>query len=166
VTTRRHFFSALGSGLGLGLLLLAGAAQAQAQATVRPEQLVKWRQSAYQVLAWNSGRIKLSLDATYNRDEVLRSAQVIAALANANLHSLFPPGTEKTKGWHDTAARPELFTEPRVATLAADFTRDANLLAQAAAAAASGGDVGSIRTAFGNLTRSCKACHDAYKGRD
>ncbi|MCA3243611.1 MAG: cytochrome c [Rubrivivax sp.] len=150
----------------IALTLLAGTAAAQTTAvpppSSRPDQLVKWRQSAYQVLAWNNARIKVSLDGTYQREEVLRAAQAIAVLSQANIHSLFTPGTEKARGWKETSARPELFTEPRFHQLGADFTRDAQALAQTAAA----GDVAAIRAAFGQLTKSCKACHDAYKARD
>lgn len=139
-----------------------GASAQTAVPSSRPDQVVKWRQSAYQVIAWNNARIKASLDGGYQRDEVLRAAQVIAALANANIGSLFAPGTDKARGWHDTAAKPELFTDARPAQLQSDFVREANALAQAAA----GGDATVVREAFGRLGRSCKACHDSYKARD
>jgi cytochrome c556 len=159
--TRRHRLASL-----ITLSLLASAAAAQTAAVPppsnRPDQLVKWRQSAYQVLAWNNARIKMSLDGNFQREEVLRAAQVIAVLSQANIHALFAPGTEKVRGWKETSARPELFTEPRFHQLGADFTRDAQALAQTAAA----GDVAAIRAAFGQLAKSCKACHDAYKARD
>jgi cytochrome c556 len=145
------------------LLVAITAAPSIAQQSPKPEQLVKWRQSAYQVLAWNNARIKSSLEeASYNRDEVQRAANVIAALANGNLGSLFAPGTEKAKGWRETAARPELFTEPRVAQLAADFSREATGLAQTAAS----GDPAAVRESFNKLGRTCKACHDAYRVKD
>jgi cytochrome c556 len=152
--------------LSVSLTLLAGAAAQTTAAPTppsnRPDQLVKWRQSAYQVLAWNNARIKASLDGTYQREEVLRAAQAIAVLSQANIHSLFVPGTEKARGWKETSAKAEAFSEPRFHQLGAEFTRDAQALAQTAA----GGDVVAIRAAFNQLTKSCKACHDAYKARD
>lgn len=150
------------------LILASATFNLQAQVTAppapsnRPDQLVKWRQSAYQVLAWNSARIKASLDGGYQRDEVLRAAQAIAVLSQANLQTLFAPGTEKARGWKETAAKPEAFSEPRFQQLGADFARQAQALAQTAA----GGDPATVRTAFGELNKSCKACHDAYKARD
>ena len=44
-------------------IALAGAGTALAQQAPKPENLIKWRQSAFQVVAWNSGRIKSSLDS-------------------------------------------------------------------------------------------------------
>ena len=79
------------------------ALNAQAQQAPKPEQLIKWRQSAYQLLAWNTGRIKANVDGTYNKDEVVKSANLIAAIANANLGQLYAPGTETGKGFHETA---------------------------------------------------------------
>ena len=86
-------------------LLLATSSSTLAQQALKPEALIKWRQSAFQVVAWNSGRIKASLDGGYNKDQVLRSANVIAAIANSGLSSLFPAGTDSGKGWHDTTIK-------------------------------------------------------------
>ena len=41
---------------------------------------------------------------------MLRSANVIAAIANAGLGGLFARGTESGKGWHDTTVKGEAFT--------------------------------------------------------
>lgn len=135
----------------------------QAQQAPKPEQLIKWRQSAYQVVGWNSGRIKASLDGTYNREEVAKAAAVIAALANAGLGSLFVPGTESGKGWHETAVKPELFQDgKRVGEAAANFSKEANELARVAAA----GDLALIKDQYGKLSRTCKACHDDFRAKE
>lgn len=129
----------------------------------KPEQLIKWRQSAFQVIAWNSGRIKASLDGTYNKDDVARAANALAALANAGLGSLFAPGSETGKGWHDTTVKPAFFSEgPQVAEAAGNFAREATELNRLAAL----GDPTAVRAQYGKLTRTCKACHDAYKNKD
>lgn len=144
-------------------LVLALPALAQAQAAPKPETLVKWRQSAYQVVAWNSGRIKASVEGSYNKDEVVKAANAIAALANAGLGSLFVPGTETAKGWHETAAKAGLFTEgTKVGELAGNFNREANELARVAAL----GDVAAVKEQFARLNRTCKACHDEYRVKD
>jgi cytochrome c556 len=143
------------------LVLLAGAcAAASAQQTPKPETLIKWRQSAFQVLAWNSGRIKASLDAGYNREEVAKSAAIIASLANGSLGELFPAGTETGKGWHDTTVKPALFTDgKRTAELAGNFAKEATALQ----AAASTGEVDAVRAQYARLGQTCKACHDAFR---
>jgi cytochrome c556 len=144
-------------------LALAVSDAALAQQAPRPENLIKWRQSVYQVLAWNSGRIKANVEGQYNHDEVVKAANVIAALANSGLGALYAPGTEQGKGWHETAAKPELFKNgARVGELAGNFTREANELAKVAAS----GDAATVKTQFGKLGQTCKACHDDFKSKD
>ena len=147
----------------LALALVASAASVLAQQAPKPENLIKWRQSAFQVVAWNAGRIKASLEGTYNKDEVQRAANTIAAIANSGLGGLFAPGTEQGKGWHDTSARPELFKDGKhFAELGASFGKEANELASLAG----GGDVAALKTQFGKLQHTCKACHDDFKAKE
>lgn len=146
---------------GLAAITLSASGLAQAQA--KPEQLIKWRQSAYQVIAWNNGRIKASLDGTYNKDEVQKAANAIASLANSGLGALFAPGTEHGKGWKETSAKPELWAAgSKVGEYANNFATEANELAKVAGS----GDVALIKAQFGKLGRTCKACHDDYKAKD
>lgn len=141
---------------------LAGAATAVAQQAPKPEQLIKWRQSAYQVIAWNTGRVKANVDGTYNKEEVIKAANTIAALANAGLGSLFAPGTDTGKGWHDTAVKPELFTDKKAGEDGANFNKEANELAKVAAT----GDVAAVKAQLGKLQGTCKACHDDFRKKD
>jgi cytochrome c556 len=145
------------------LAIAAASLTALAQQAPKPEQLIKWRQSAYQVVAWNTGRIKASLDGQYNKDEVSKAANTIAAIANTGLGALFPPGTEQGKGWHDTAVKPEMFQDGRrVGEFAANFSREATELAKVAAA----GDPAAVKDQYAKLTRTCKSCHDDFRAKD
>ena len=148
----------------LAAVAIAVSATAIAQqAAPKPETLIKWRQSAFQVVAWNSARIKGSAEGVYNKDDVLKSANAIAAVANAGLGVLFAPGTEQGKGWHDTAAKPELFKDgKRAAELFGNFARESNELVKVAG----GADVGAIKEQFGKLQKTCKTCHDDFKAKD
>jgi cytochrome c556 len=144
-------------------VMLAASVTAIAQQAPKPETLIKWRQSAFQVINWNAGRIKASLDGQYNKDEVVKAANIIAAVANSGLGSLFPPGTEQGKGWHETAVKPELFKDgKRVGEHAADFSKEAAELTRVAAV----GDAGAVKEQYAKLTRTCKACHDDFKAKD
>jgi cytochrome c556 len=145
-------------------LLLVSAAllatAAQAQQAPKPEQLIKWRQSAYQVIAWNTGRVKANVDGTYKKDDVIRAANTIAAVANGGLPSLFAAGTDSGKGWHDTSAKPTLFSDASGAAAAqAAFGKEANELARIA----QGGDVAAVKAQLAALQKTCKACHDDYR---
>jgi cytochrome c556 len=140
---------------------LAAAGAALAQQAPKPENLIKWRQSAFQVVAWNSGRIKSSLDTGYNKDQVLRSANAIAAIANSGLGSLFAPGTETGKGWHDTSAKPELFANSaKFAELGGEFGKESGELVRVVS---SGADAAAVKDQFGKLQRTCKSCHDEFR---
>lgn len=147
--------------LALSSLVFCGLGLAQ-QAP-KPETLIKVRQSTFQVVAWNNGRIKANLDGSYNKEDVIKAANTIAALANANLASLFAPGTEQGKGWHDTTAKAELFKEgSKFGEYTGNFTREADELARVAAL----GDPAKTKEQFGKLGRTCKACHDDYKSKE
>ncbi len=142
-------------------LALVAAGSAIAQQAPKPEALIKWRQSAFQVVAWNSGRIKSSLDGAYNKDQVLRSANVIAALANSGLSSLFAAGTESGKGWHDTTIKPEAFANTaRFAELGGEFAKESTELVRVVS---SGADAGAVKEQFGKLQKTCKSCHDDFR---
>ena len=140
---------------------IAAATAAVAQQAPKPENLIKWRQSAFQVVAWNSGRIKSSLDAGYSKDQVLRSANAIAAIANSGLGNLFAPGTETGKGWHDTTAKPELFANgAKFAELGGEFGKESNELVRVVS---SGADAAAVKDQFGKLQKTCKSCHDEFR---
>jgi len=147
----------------IAVSILATSVGVLAQQAQKPENLIKWRQSAFQVAAWNSGRIKAALEGKYDKDEVIKAANTIAAIANSGLGGLFAPGTEQGKGWHETAAKPELFKDPqRVGELAGNFSKEATELAKVAA----NGDAAAVKEQFGKLSRTCKACHDDFKSKD
>ena len=141
---------------------LAAAATAIAQQAPKPEQLIKWRQSVYQVLAWNTGRVKANVEGQYNKEEVIKAANTIAALANSGLGALYAPGTETGKGWHDTAVKPELFTDKKAGDDAGNFNKEANELAKVAAT----GDVAAVKVQLGKLQGTCKGCHDDFRKKD
>jgi cytochrome c556 len=142
------------------LAVLALAATAHAQQAPKPEQLIKWRQSAYQTIAWNTARVKANVDGSYSKDDAVRAAAVIAALANSNLGVLFPAGTETGKGWRDTTVKANLFTDgPGVGAAATAFAKEANELARVTQA----GDVAAVKAQLAALQKTCKTCHDDYR---
>ena len=147
--------------LCLASLACIVAGSAVAQQAPKPEALIKWRQSAFQTVAWNSGRIKASLEGTYDKDQVLRSANVIAAIANSGLSSLFAAGTETGKGWHDTTVKAEAFgNTARFAELGGAFARESNELVRTVAG---GADAAAVKEQFGKLQKTCKSCHDDFR---
>jgi len=147
----------------LTVAALSASLGASAQQTPKPEQLIKWRQSVYQVVAWNNSRIKANVDGQYNKDDVIKAANTIAAIANSGVGALFAPGSETGKGWHDTAAKPELWAaNSKAAEYSANFAKEANELAKVALL----GEQAKTKEQFGKLGKTCKACHDDYKAKE
>ena len=164
--------------LALVTITLAGTAAAQAEwmglpqphvskapagtaaARVKPEEAIKWRQSGYGFMAWNMVRIKTNVEGTYNKEEVIKAANAIQAIANSGMGALYLPGTDKGTGWEKTRVKPAFFTDKEgVTKVAMAFNKEANEMAKVAAT----GDVAAIREQVGKLGGTCKACHDDFK---
>ena len=80
------------------LALLAITLTGTAVAQIKPEDAIKWRQSGYGFMAWNMARIKMNVEGTYNKEEVIKAANAIQAIANSGMGALFMPGTDKGTG--------------------------------------------------------------------
>jgi cytochrome c556 len=130
------------------------------------EDQIKVRQSAYSFLGWNTAKIKTQVvdkPDSYNKEQVIAAANVIAAIANSGLGSLYGPGTDQGIGWKKTALKPEFFEKQDEAKkLATDFNREANEFAKIAAT----GNVNEIKEKFGKLGESCKSCHQSFRIRE
>jgi len=143
------------------LALLSVAAFAET--APRAESLIKWRQSAYQVIAWNSGRIKAALAGQYAAQDVQTAANALAAVANSGLATLFAPGTADGKGWRETTAREEIFSDAaKFRALTEEFAREANTLARIAAT----GDRATVNEQFLKVAQTCKSCHNQFRQTD
>jgi cytochrome c556 len=136
-------------------LMLGLSTAALAQSIGKPEDQIRWRQSAYHTMAWNMGRIKANIEGTYNKDQVVQAANMIQAIANSGMGVLFQPGTDKGKGWKETRVKAELFSDKEgVGKVAKPYMEAAN------------GDLAAIKTQFGKLGETCKGCHDKFRKED
>lgn len=136
-------------------LLFAGAAQAQ---FAKPEDAVKYRQSALFVMAQHFGRIGAMANGRvpYDAKAAVENAEVVAEMAKLPW-AAFGPGTDKVS---PTRAKPEIWTEP------AKFKENQDKLVgdtQKLLAAAKTNSLDSLKAAFQSTAGTCKACHDAYR---
>lgn len=147
----------------LALAILAATIAGTAGAQIKPEDAIKFRQSGYGFMAWNMQRIKANVEGKFDKDEVVKAANAIQAIANSGMGALYLPGTDKGKGWETTRAKPAIWTEKeKLGKAAMSFNKEANEMAKVAAT----GDAGAVKQQLGKLSATCKGCHDDFKIKD
>jgi len=151
------FTNIIAATLAIGL-----SSAAMGQVIGKAEDQIRWRQSAYQTMAWNMGRIKANVEGTYNKDQVVQAANVIQAIATSGMGALFQPATNTGKGWRETNVKPEFFkpeSKDEIGKIAGAYIKEAKEMA----AVAANGDAAAVKAQFGKLGESCKACHDKFR---
>jgi cytochrome c556 len=130
------------------------------------EDQIKTRQSAYSFLGWNTQRIKSQVSdhpETYNKEQVIFAANVIAAIANSPLLELYGPGTDQGTGWRPSHLKADYFQkQDEIKKLNDNFVREATTLQSVATL----GEVAEIKAQFGKVGATCKSCHDQIRVRD
>ena len=134
------------------LTISAGFAFAQFQ---KAEDAIKYRQSAFTVMANSFGKISAVVkgEAPYNKDEVARNAAIVAMMSTLPWQA-FGPGTEGGKAESDIWSNNAKFkaASEKMQLAVADLNK-----------AAQSGDLDSIKKAFGATGASCKNCHDDFR---
>ncbi|WP_410211492.1 c-type cytochrome [Aquirhabdus sp.] len=144
-------------------LVVAGTVYAES----RPEEIIKSRQAAYAFLGWNSAKIRAALDpsGTFNKEDVIKSANAIQAIANSGLGALYVKGTDQGTGFHETKLKAEAFDPAyasKLAEVAGNFNKEANTLAVVAAT----GNKEAIKDQYSKLSATCKGCHDNFRAKN
>ncbi len=144
--------------IAVAATLVAMAAPASAQ-FAKPEDAIKYRQSALFVMGQHFGRIGAMVNGRvpFDAKAAADNAEIVAEMAKLPW-AAFAAGTDK--GAIPTRAKPEIWTD------SAKFKDSSDkLVAESAklAAAAKTGNLDSLKTAFTATAGSCKACHDAFR---
>jgi cytochrome c556 len=143
--------------LALAAAVSALAVPAHAQ-FAKPEDAVKYRQSALSVMGTHFTRIGAMVNGRVPFDARVaqENAQIVNDMARLPW-SGFGPGADKLSA----KAKPEIWTEQ------AKFKDHADKLTAETAkllAAAKTQNLDTLKSAFGATAGSCKACHDALRG--
>ena len=146
----------LATSLAIAAAACALAAPASAQ-FAKPEDAVKYRQSALFVMAQHFGRVgaMASGRAPYDAKVATENAEIVAEMAKLPWAG-FGPGTDKIS----QRAKPEIWTEQ------AKFKEhNEKLVAETGKllAAAKTNNLDNLKTAFGSTAATCKGCHDVYR---
>ncbi len=132
---------------------LPAAAQFQ-----KPEDAIKYRQSAFTVMGNHVGRIGAMAAgrAPFDAKAAAESANIVATLASLP-GTAFGPGTDKGL---PNRAKPEIWSDAAKFKAAND-----KMIAEVAKldTAAKSGSLDAIKAAMGAVGGSCKACHDDFR---
>ena len=141
------------------MLLAAAAAVASslASAQMKPEDAIKHRKAAFNVIAYNFGSIGAMVNnrKPYNKEEAVRNATTAAAVS-WQPYELFLPGTDTG----DTKAKPNVWTD--AVKFKAGGEKMQSEMAKLASVARDG-DANALKAQFGEVGKTCKACHDDYR---
>ncbi|BEI33064.1 c-type cytochrome [Polynucleobacter sp. HIN5] len=135
-------------------LALTLAAPAMAQ-FAKPEDAIKYRQSAFALMGAHMGRLAAVVkgEVPYNKEDVVRNAAIISTLSSMPWQA-FGPGTEGGK------AEPAIWKESAKFKTASDRMQAA--VAELNTAAQSGNPE-NLKKALGATSQTCKACHDDFR---
>lgn len=138
------------------LLSLVWASSAQAQ-FAKPEDAVKYRKAALTLIGSHMGRMQpvIKGQAPYDAAAIKANVAVLSTLSTLPWAAF----TADSKSVN-SEAKPEIWSD------AAGFKAAQDKFNQAMTkltAAADSGDLDKVRTAYGDVGASCKACHDSYR---
>ena len=137
---------------------LAGVSAA-AFAQQKPEDIIKYRQSALFLMGQHFGPIAAMAQGKipFDKDAAARSA-AIAEFMSKLPWDRFPAGTDQG----NTKAKPEIWSNMD------DFKAKAEKMQSEVAKlaqVAKGGDFNAFKAQVGETGKSCKACHDEYRNK-
>ena len=137
----------------LASALWVGSAQAQ---FAKPEDAVKYRQSALQLIASHFGRMQpvMKGQVPYDAAAIKANVELLKTL------SVLPWAGFIEGSQAGTSAKPEVWSD--AAGFKAAQSKFEGVVDKLAVAANSG-DLDRVRAAFGDVGASCKACHDSYR---
>ncbi len=149
-----RFFIAAATVAGL-LTALPAAAQFQ-----KPEDAVKYRKAAFQIMGTHFGRIgaMASGRAPFDGAAAAANADVVAFVSKLPYAGF----VEGTSGTEKGSPKANVWTER------AKFDSDAKAMQDAVAAlavAAKANNLDQLKAAFGNAAGTCKACHDNFRNQ-
>jgi len=125
----------------------------------RDEDAVAYRRAAFTLIGEHMGRIHTELRVARPDPQKLRASSEFIGVVSGAPWETFLPSTAKVKG---SKAKPEIWKDrARFDQLAENMRGEARKLT----AAAVSGEVAAIRSQFGNVGKTCKACHDDFKSK-
>ena len=140
-------------------MMLAVAVPASAQFS-KPEDAIRYRQSAYVLMGNHMGRINAQLKSDKPDVAAIQKSVGIVDFASQLPGEGYVPGSDKG-GTPPTRAKPEVFTDPKVRDVGRAMRQEVTKLVEVSKT----GDIAAIRTQFQATAKSCDNCHDNYRSK-
>jgi len=134
-----------------------GAAHAQ---FAKPEFAIKYRRSVMFLIVQHFGRMSAMVNekGSYNKEAFTDNAMVVETLSRLPWQAFMVPGTDKG----DTTLKSSAFEQQaKFSELAQIFEKQSTDLVLKAKS----GDFDAIKMQFGEVGKSCKACHSQFRSR-
>ncbi len=140
--------------LAAAAVTLAVPAQAQ---FAKPEDAIKYRKSAFTVMATHFGRVAAMANGRMPFDAAAAANNAAIAEAMSKLpYAAFVDGTDKG----DTKAKPEIWSDNAKFRAAAEKMQGEM---SKLAVVSKGGNIDAIKAQAGATGGACKACHDDFR---
>jgi cytochrome c556 len=142
----------------VGLVFIAGAIGGAYAQFAKPEYAIKYRKSVMFLIAQHFGRMGAMVKEKipYNPDVFARNAMLVETLSRLPWEAAMLPGTDAG----DTTMNASVFAQQaKFKEVAQTFETQATKLVSAAQS----GDFSASKTQFGEVGKSCKACHSQFR---
>lgn len=126
----------------------------------KPEDAIRYRQSAYVIMGYQMSTIFNQLKSDKPNVSIIQRSAGIVDFVSALPGEGYVPGSDKG-GNPPTRAKAEVFTDPKVSDLGRAMRQEVIKLNEVAKT----GDMAAIRTQFQATVKSCDNCHDNYRNK-
>ena len=139
----------------LAVAIVAGIAHAQFS---KPEDAIRYRQSVMVLIVHHFKQMGAVVQgkADYDRASFEENAKLVHILSTMSWEAFMMPGSDKGDTRLKSSALQDKSAFKQAAKSFEDATKDLML-------AASGGNLGPIKTEFGNVATTCGACHKPFR---
>ena len=142
----------------VGLVFVAVALSGAYAQFAKPEYAIKYRKSVMFLIAQHFGRMGAMVKEKipYNQEVFARNAMLVETLSRLPWEAAMVPGTDTG----DTTLNSAVFMQPaKFKEVSQNFETQTTKLVSAAQS----GDLIGIKSQFGEVGKSCKACHSQFR---
>lgn len=145
--------------VGIAALAALCVASSAALAQQKPEDAIKFRKGAYQVIGFYMGQMGQMVKGQrpFDQKVFVRNSGIIQTMSHV-VPDAFPAGSEKG----ETRAKPEIWLDQDKFKAALErFQSEAAKMNDVSKQ----GNEGQIKTQFGALAKACSNCHDNFRSK-